>query len=54
MGKLIVFNLITLDGYFAGPKGEIHWHNAGDPEFNAFATEQIGKGTSVSVWSKNI
>jgi dihydrofolate reductase len=40
MRKLILFNLITLDGYFAGPNGEIDWHNV-DDEFNEFAIEQL-------------
>src|SRR5438128_1253831 len=39
MRKIIVFNLVSLDGFFAGPKGEIDWHNV-DDEFNKFAVEQ--------------
>lgn len=39
MRKLVVFNLITLDGFFAGPHGEIDWHNV-DAEFQKFAVEQ--------------
>ncbi len=39
MRKIIVFNLVSLDGYFAGPKGEIDWHNT-DEEFSKFAVEQ--------------
>jgi dihydrofolate reductase len=38
--KLILFNLVTLDGYFAGPNGEIDWHNV-DDEFNEFAIDQL-------------
>ncbi len=30
----------TLDGFFAGPNGEIDWHNV-DEEFNAFAIDQL-------------
>lgn len=30
MRKIIMNNLITLDGFFAGPKGEIFWHNYDD------------------------
>jgi len=26
MGKLKVFNFVTLDGYFEGPNGDISWH----------------------------
>lgn len=25
MRKIVVFNLVSLDGYYAGPKGEIDW-----------------------------
>lgn len=39
MRKLIVFNLLTLDGFFAGPDGDISWHQV-DDEFNTFAVEQ--------------
>jgi len=37
---MILFNMITLDGFFAGPQGEIDWHNV-DAEFNDFAIEQL-------------
>ena len=39
--KLIVFNQVTLDGYFAGPGGDISWaHKANsDAEWNAFVAE---------------
>lgn len=40
MRNIILFNLITLDGYFAGPNGEIEWHRV-DEEFNDFAIEQL-------------
>lgn len=40
MGKLIVFNMVTLDGFFEGPNGEIDWHHV-DEEFNQFAAEQL-------------
>lgn len=39
MRKIIVFNLISLDGFFAGVDGNIDWHNV-DEEFNDFAIEQ--------------
>jgi dihydrofolate reductase len=39
MRKIILFNMITLDGFFAGPEGEIDWHTT-DDEFNRFAIEQ--------------
>lgn len=39
MRKIIVFNLLSLDGYFAGVDGNIDWHNV-DDEFNDFAVTQ--------------
>lgn len=39
MRKIILFNLISIDGYFAGIDGDISWHNV-DDEFNDFAVEQ--------------
>jgi dihydrofolate reductase len=39
--KVIVFNMITLDGYFEGPKHELDWHNV-NQEFNDdFAIPQL-------------
>lgn len=40
MRQLIMFNMVTLDGFFAGPNGELDWHNV-DQEFNNFAIEQL-------------
>ena len=40
MRKIFVFNLITLDGFFAGPKGEIDWHNY-DQEMGIYSAEQM-------------
>lgn len=40
MRKLIVFNAITLDGYYEGLNHEIDWHQV-DDEFNVFAVDQI-------------
>lgn len=36
--KIIVFNMVSLDGYFAGVDGNIDWHNT-DSEFGKFADE---------------
>jgi dihydrofolate reductase len=46
MRKLTVFNLVTLDGYFAGEGGDISWHNV-DAEFNEFAIEKIQAGNTL-------
>jgi dihydrofolate reductase len=40
MRKVIMFNLITLDGYFAGINGDISWHQV-DEEFNKFSIQQL-------------
>jgi dihydrofolate reductase len=40
MRKIIVFNLVTVDGFFAGLKGEIDWHNY-DDEMGAYSLEQL-------------
>jgi dihydrofolate reductase len=40
MRKLLVFDMITLDGFFEGPKHSLDWHNV-DAEFNQFAIRQM-------------
>ncbi|MCI0712102.1 MAG: dihydrofolate reductase family protein [Chloroflexi bacterium] len=47
MRKLVVFNLVTLDGYFAGPDGEIDWHDpdVGFDSFNAVDMIVFGRVT---------
>ena len=40
MRKLVVSNMITLDGFLAGPNGEIDWHTVGE-DFNDFAAKQL-------------
>lgn len=43
MRKIILFNLITLDGYFEGTnKWDISWHQV-DDEFNEFSIDQLSK-----------
>jgi hypothetical protein len=37
---LILFNLVTLDGFFARPDGELDWHRT-DDEFDRFGVEQV-------------
>jgi dihydrofolate reductase len=37
---VIVANLVSLDGFFAGPNGEIDWHNV-DEEFSEHAIELL-------------
>ena len=40
MRKIILFDAVTLDGYFEGINHSIDWHNV-DEEFNRFAIEQL-------------
>jgi dihydrofolate reductase len=46
MRKLIVFNNVTLDGYFAGKNGDISWAHsaASDPEWNQFVADNAKGG----------
>ncbi|MGH7518466.1 MAG: dihydrofolate reductase family protein [Gemmatimonadales bacterium] len=45
MRRLVVFNNITLDGYFAATNGDIGWaHGTADPEFDAFVADNAGAG----------
>ena len=40
MRKIIAFDLVTVDGLFAGPNGEIDWHNY-DDEMGTHSLEQL-------------
>ena len=40
MRKMLLFDMVSLDGFFAGPQGEIDWHVV-DEEFNEFALGQL-------------
>src|ERR1700691_20482 len=40
MGKIIMFNLVTVDGFFAGKNRELFWHTI-DDEFRDFAARQL-------------
>ncbi len=46
MRKLIVFNHVTLDGYFVDANGDMRWAHSGsaDAEFQAFAAENASGG----------
>jgi len=46
MRKLLVFNLMTLDGYIAGQGGDISWHNV-DEEFQKLAKEASNSGNTL-------
>jgi dihydrofolate reductase len=40
MRKVIVSNLVSLDGFFEGPNQELDWHVV-EAEFHAYATEML-------------
>jgi dihydrofolate reductase len=40
MRKVVMFNLVSLDGFFEGSNHEIDWHNV-DGEFNEYSIEQL-------------
>jgi dihydrofolate reductase len=46
MRKLIVFNHVTLDGYFVTANGDFTWarHGNEDPEYSAFVAENASGG----------
>jgi dihydrofolate reductase len=46
MRKIIVSEMITVDGFFAGPNGEIDWHKV-DAEFNKSAIEMLDKADTL-------
>ena len=46
MGKLGVFMLVTLDGYYEGPKRDISWHQH-DKEGSEFAMEGLKSGSTL-------
>ena len=46
MRRLVVFNSVTLDGYFTDANGDMSWAHKNDPEWNAFVSENAeGGGT---------
>jgi dihydrofolate reductase len=46
MARLILFNMMTVDGFFEGPNKEIDWHNV-DSEFNEYAIEQLNSADTL-------
>lgn len=46
MRKLQIFNLVTLDGYFAGEDGDISWHRV-DAEFQELANAAANSGSTL-------
>ena len=46
MKKSYLFNLITFDGFFDGPNGDLSWHNV-DNEFHEFAISQLNETDTI-------
>src|SRR5712692_373891 len=46
MRKIGMFNSVTVDGFFAGPNGEIDWFKH-DDELNEFSIEQSKSGNTL-------
>ena len=46
MRKVMVFNSVTLDGYFADVNGDMSWAHKQDAEWNAFVTENARRRTA--------
>lgn len=44
MRKLVVFNQVTLDGYFADMNGDLSWAHKNDAEWNAFVADNAKGG----------
>jgi dihydrofolate reductase len=42
MRKVILFMMVSLDGFFEGPNHALDWHNV-DAEFNEFAIHQLNE-----------
>ena len=46
MGKVRVFNFVTLNGYFKGPNGDLSWHRHGEEE-NEYAAGMLKSGNTL-------
>jgi dihydrofolate reductase len=44
MRKLLVFNSVTVDGYFTDKKGDMSWAHKDDPEWNEFVADNSKSG----------
>ena len=51
MRRLLVFNQVSLDGYFTDSNGDMSWAHKNDPEWNAW-TEQNAKGGGVLLFGR--
>ena len=44
MRRLVVFNQVSLDGYFTDSKGDMSWAHKNDPEWNAWVQDNAKGG----------
>ena len=44
MARLMVFNNVSVDGYFTDAKGDMSWAHSNDPEWNEFTSQNAGGG----------
>src|SRR5713101_6455373 len=44
MPKLVVYNAVSLDGYFTDTKGDMGWAHKNDPEWQTFVSENASGG----------
>ncbi len=51
MRKLVVFNMVSLDGFFVDRKGDMSWAHKNDAEWNAFVNENAS-GNGVLVFGR--
>ena len=51
MRRLLVFNQVSLDGYFTDSKGDMSWAHKNDPEWNAWVQENA-KGGGVLLFGR--
>ena len=51
MSKLIVFNSVSVDGYFTDTKGDMSWAHQNDPEWQEF-TNQNASGDGVLLFGR--
>ena len=51
MRKLVVFNMVSLDGFFVDRQGDMSWAHKNDAEWNAFVNENAS-GNGVLVFGR--
>ncbi len=52
MRKIVVFNNVTLDGYYTGLDGDMSWAHKFDPEWTQFTNENAKGGGAVLAFGR--